>query len=293
MPSRPSARYIDTGGGLTMPVKIMIGVGGGAVAMLLIVIVVSSFLSSSEDNGVTTRQPTQGDGAGSKPPSTVAEPAAESMLAKTADLLSGLVKGKPKVYATPQEVFDAYWQARQDEDLKALMGTVSPELREQALIRVIKLVALLRATNPDIAAGLEKYGVDFENVSKMPAESELRELAAQVDDPAAFMDAANRCLAEAGRAQAEEFMEYARKARNNANRQPAAPKARRRLTAEERAQAKKMQEQLEASPKLTDLVITGDTAAGTVIHEGDLFKFSSKMSFVKIGESWYVAQVQM
>jgi hypothetical protein len=292
-PSLPSERHLGTGDGLTLPVKITIGVGVAAVAVLLIVMVAGRFLSSGEDQRVAGQQPTPRDGSGGTvAPPNAAKPAAKSTLASAADFLSGALRGRPKVYATPQEVFDAFWKAKRDDDLKSLLGTMAPDLREQMVAEVIKQVALLRVAQPAIAEGLQRYGVDFATVSQLPSESELRKLAAQVHDQAGFMEAAGRRLREVTRAEAKKLLDRAATAPPPTPSQP-----RRQLTAEQRAWAQKMYEKEEAErklpPKLQDLVISGDTATGTCVHGGELFSFSARMHFVKIGESWYVARAQM
>jgi hypothetical protein len=303
-PVAPSDSYHGArGGGLTLPIKIVMGLGGAAVAVLLLAIVVRSFRSSGEDTSVARPEPMPGQGTGaSVAPTAAAKPApakppAPSTLAKAADFLSAGLKGRPKVYATPQEVFAAFWKAERDEDLRTLLGTMSPDLREQTVAATIGQVALMRTAKPELAEGLQKYGVDFAQVPPMLDESRLRELAAQVNDPAGFIEAANRRLLDAGRAQAKDLLEQARTAPQRPDQPGRPPRPRPPLTDEQRAQIRKMyekdQEQRKTPPQLRDLVITGDTATGTAVREGDLFKFSARMHFVKIGESWYVARSQL
>lgn len=290
----PANQHIDGGGGLTMPIKIAIGLGGGVVGVLFVAMIASSFLSSRANNSVASQEAVPGNGSTAATP---AEPAAPSTLASAVDFVSGLVSGKPKVYATPQAVFDAYWRAREKEDLQTLLGTLAPHRREEVVMSSIRLLATLRREDPDLTDGLEKYGVDFEEISRATSQTKMREIVAGIKNPAGFIEAVNRRLAEAGRQRWKELAEAAKKARSNTQQPRTTPRPnptpRRQLTAEEREQAAEMRRQMEALPRLEDLEIVGNAAKGTVVKGGDLFHVSSEMAFVKIGESWFVDQVQM
>jgi hypothetical protein len=60
------------------------------------------------------------------------------------------------------------------------------------------------------------------------------------------------------------------------------------MTAEERERAEELRRQLKAPPRLEDLEITGDTATGNAVRGGDLFRSATPVTFVKVGDSWYV-----
>jgi hypothetical protein len=230
---------------LTTPVKFAIGVGGGAVALLLIGIFVSSFVGSSA-TGESALVSVSSE-------STAGEPASESTLSSVSSFVSELVTGKPKTYATPQAVFDAFWRVRDDKDMMALLCTIAPDQQELIVAEAIRQLVIVRQTQPEVTKGMDKYGLDFESISPDNTTSAWRELAAKVQNPAKFFQVASDRLAKArdqiAKAQLEKFKAMAEAARQTRSEnettdppgmnrwQPSGPRSRRQLTAEEREEA--------------------------------------------------------
>jgi hypothetical protein len=277
---------------MTTPVKVAIGVGGGAVALLLLAIVLTSFVLPA----ISRDQVPEG-GAVAAAGTETAAPASESALSNVGNFVSALVTGKPRTYATPQAVFDAYWRAHDNSDIKALFSTIAPDQQEMFVAQVIQRLIVARMVDATITDGMEKYGVDFEQINLSTEQRELRRIASTVDDPVGFLKAADEKLtkaaqkmAEANRKQLMEALE-ARRAREAAA-SPGRP-PRRELTAEERERMERMRQELAKPPRLKDLVIEGDRAKGTCVRGGDEFNVSSPISFVKVGDAWYVSAVGM
>lgn len=175
-----------------------------------------------------------------------------------------------------------------DEDLEALLGTLSPDYRERILAGVIRYLIILRGSDPQIADCLEKYGLDLKGVSRSADEAKLRELASGINDPAAFMEEANRRLVDASSELFKGLMTRGGGPGDDALRNRVPPKPRRQMTAEERERAEELRRQLSQPPRLEDLEITGDTATGNAVKGGDLFRSATPVTFVKLGDSWYI-----
>jgi hypothetical protein len=182
-------------------------------------------------------------------------------------------------FATPQEAFEAQKKARLAKDWAAELRTWSPESQDRQVASAALLGTMMAASEPEIAAVLQRHGVDsslWKDESPQPGAVNFAQIAAKIRER---RDKLAGVIQDKPAFYAEMMTQIQAMGKKWADKMPAS-------LSSMQAEA----EQAQASAQLVDLEVAEDTAKGkqSLTFRGKTLALP--IYFRKIDGRWYVHQ---